>query len=457
LPEPTVEYPRRGASRRDAATRRALAAADAVGAILALEICLALVGDDHVSLTGLAIAPLTILWAKMGGLYDRDPLLIHKTTADEIPAIFHMASATALLLWFFAPALTSSGLSSLQVAMLWVLLTAFTVGGRWSARYVLRRFASPERYLLIGDRRAWERLTNKLVDEGIKASLVARLEVSASQRADFDELRQLVHDLDVDRVIFVTDHSNPEGILDLVRATKGLGVHVTVLPGILEVVGSTVAFDNIGGMPLLGVRSFGMTRSSRLVKRGFDLAASATALFLAAPLFAMVAIAIRLDSAGSVFFRQERVGRHGNGFRIFKFRTMVPNAEELKHGLAERNEADGLFKIDGDPRITRVGRFLRQTSLDELPQLLNVFLGDMSIVGPRPLIADEDIKITGFDRRRLDLTPGITGHWQILGSARVPLAEMVKIDYLYVAGWTLWSDVKLILRTVPYVLARRGQ
>src|SRR3712207_415914 len=118
--------------------------------------------------------------------------------------------------------------------------------------------------------------------------------------------------------------------------------------------------------------------------------------------------------------------------------------------------AGGLFKIADDPRITRIGRLLSRTSLDELPQLFNVLLGDMSLVGPRPLIVDEDERITGFDRRRLALTPGMTGHWQIAGSSRVPLHEMVKIDYLYVAGWSLWSDLKILLRTVPYMLSRRG-
>jgi lipopolysaccharide/colanic/teichoic acid biosynthesis glycosyltransferase len=137
---------------------------------------------------------------------------------------------------------------------------------------------------------------------------------------------------------------------------------------------------------------------------------------------------------------------------------MVTGADALKDELRARNEAGGgLFKIADDPRVTRVGRFLRKTSLDELPQLFNVVRGDMSLVGPRPLILDEDQRIKGWDRRRLSLTPGMTGHWQILGSARVPLHEMVKIDYLYVAGWSLWSDIKILLRTVPYMLARRGQ
>jgi lipopolysaccharide/colanic/teichoic acid biosynthesis glycosyltransferase len=141
---------------------------------------------------------------------------------------------------------------------------------------------------------------------------------------------------------------------------------------------------------------------------------------------------------------------------MFKLRTMVQGADALKPSLRSRNEAEGLFKIADDPRLTQVGRWLRRYSLDELPQLVNVLRGEMSLVGPRPLVSDDDAQITGLDRRRLYLTPGMTGRWQILGSARVPLSEMIKLDYLYVTGWSLWSDVKILLRTVPYVLARKG-
>jgi lipopolysaccharide/colanic/teichoic acid biosynthesis glycosyltransferase len=173
-------------------------------------------------------------------------------------------------------------------------------------------------------------------------------------------------------------------------------------------------------------------------------------------MMAAVALAIRLDSRGPILFRQTRVGRNGKRFQIFKFRSMCMDAEAQKCDLFHLNETEGLFKMAADPRVTRVGRLLRRTSLDELPQLFNVWWGEMSLVGPRPLVTDEDAKIEGLDRSRLHLTPGMTGHWQILGSSRVPLHEMVGIDYLYVANWSLWSDVKILLRTVPYVLARRG-
>ena len=171
-----------------------------------------------------------------------------------------------------------------------------------------------------------------------------------------------------------------------------------------------------------------------------------------------MAAAIKLDSRGPVFFRQTRIGRSGHPFSVLKFRSMRRDADQLKESLRDRNEQDeGLFKIADDPRVTRVGRLLRRTSLDELPQLFCVLRGDMSLVGPRPLVPEEDRQIRGWHRRRLQLTPGMTGPWQVLGSSRIPLHEMVTLDYLYVANWSIWSDAKILLRTVDTVLSRRGR
>jgi lipopolysaccharide/colanic/teichoic acid biosynthesis glycosyltransferase len=211
------------------------------------------------------------------------------------------------------------------------------------------------------------------------------------------------------------------------------------------------------GVTVMGVRRFDLTRSSAKVKRGFDLLGVGLGLLVMGPAMLVIAVAIKLDSRGPVFFRQLRVGRHGERFHVFKFRTMVPDAEQLKDSLRHRNEAqEGLFKIADDPRVTRVGHLLRKLSLDELPQIFNVLRGEMSLVGPRPLVIEEDQRVEGWHRRRLELMPGMTGHWQILGPSRVSLREMVAIDYLYVANWSLWTDIKILLRTVPYVLARRG-
>jgi lipopolysaccharide/colanic/teichoic acid biosynthesis glycosyltransferase len=179
-------------------------------------------------------------------------------------------------------------------------------------------------------------------------------------------------------------------------------------------------------------------------------------LIVLSPLMAISAIAIKFDSSGPLFFRQTRIGKNGKAFKMVKFRTMEVDAEQRRAELLALNEVPGLFKVSNDPRITWVGRLLRRMSLDELPRLWNVLTGEMSLVGPRPLITEEDQRIEGWDRWRLYLTPGITGPWQVLGAGRIPLAEMVKLDYLYVATWSLWGDIKILLRTVGLVLRRQG-
>ncbi len=215
-------------------------------------------------------------------------------------------------------------------------------------------------------------------------------------------------------------------------------------------------FDDLCGQTVLALRRFGLSQSSRLIKRAFDLVGASICLLLLAPLLGLVALAVRLDSPGAVFFRQICIGRDGNPFLILKFRSMEVGAEERRDALSEQNETAGLFKIADDPRVTRVGRFLRKTALDELPQLFNVLKGEMSLVGPRPLVEDEDKRVVGYHRRRLHIKPGATGPWQLLGGLRVPLNEMLAMDYLYVGSWSLWQDVKILLRTVPHVLLRRG-
>jgi lipopolysaccharide/colanic/teichoic acid biosynthesis glycosyltransferase len=200
-----------------------------------------------------------------------------------------------------------------------------------------------------------------------------------------------------------------------------------------------------------------LTRSAMRVKRALDLLGATLGLLALTPLIAVIAAAIKLESGGAVFYRQLRVGHRGKRFEMLKFRTMVPGADAMKEALRARNEArGGLFKIAEDPRVTRVGRWLRRTALDELPQLLNILKGEMSLVGPRPLVVEEDQRIAGRHRRRLELKPGMTGPWQILGPTRASLSEMMAIDYRYVEHWSLWMDLKILLRTVPHVVGRRG-
>jgi lipopolysaccharide/colanic/teichoic acid biosynthesis glycosyltransferase len=247
-----------------------------------------------------------------------------------------------------------------------------------------------------------------------------------------------------------------EELVNSVRQIRDAGLKVSVLPRHARVAGSAVALDRLDGITLLGVQRFHITRSSRALKRGFDVVGSVIALVLISPLLAAIAIAIRVDSPGPILFRQRRAGRDGQYFEMFKFRSMYDGADRDRGALDHLNEADGVFKLREDPRVTRVGRVLRRHSLDELPQLVNVLRGDMSLVGPRPLPLEEDRLIQGWKRRRLELRPGITGPWQLLGPTRSSLREMANLDNQYVADWSLWNDVRILLLTVPHVIGRRG-
>jgi lipopolysaccharide/colanic/teichoic acid biosynthesis glycosyltransferase len=187
-----------------------------------------------------------------------------------------------------------------------------------------------------------------------------------------------------------------------------------------------------------------------------DIAGAAVLLILTAPVMAVVAVAVKLDSGGPVLFRQRRVGRGGRPLTVTKFRTMVVGAERRSDELRRFSSDPHWLLLDRDPRVTRVGRLLRVHSLDELPQLWSVLKGDMSLVGPRPLVEHEDRQITGWRRGRLDLRPGLTGLWQVLGRACIPFEEMVKLDYLYVTNWSAWRDVQLLLRTLGVLRSGRG-
>jgi exopolysaccharide biosynthesis polyprenyl glycosylphosphotransferase len=442
---------------REGHYRRVLAAVDALGALLALVAVVVLWAGAPVGLWMVAAVGLVIVVNKLGGLYERDEVVLRKSTLDEAPALLQITGLFSLLAWMgHNRVLGGVELRPQQVLDLWLLTFGTILIGRWVARAALGRFSAPERCLVIGDRDSIATVCRKLADAPVNAEVVAALPLggratTVGARA-FDEIARSHR---VHRAIIAPGEVTTD-TLDLIRTAKGAGLRVSLLPRLTEVVGSSVEFDDVEGLTMLGVRRFGLSRSSRAIKRGFDLAGASVMLFAVAPLMAIAAVAIRLDSRGPIFFRQTRIGRDGEPFQIFKFRSMCVDAEARKASLMGHNETEGLFKIQADPRITRVGAMLRKTSLDELPQLINVWLGQMSLVGPRPLVVDEDAKIEGHHRARLHLTPGMTGHWQILGSARVPLHEMVGIDYLYVANWSLWTDVKIMLRTVPYVLARRG-
>ncbi|HEY7829668.1 MAG TPA: sugar transferase [Solirubrobacteraceae bacterium] len=453
--------------RRDALFRRALLMADVVAVTGAFVLTVGLSSRSLQLTWACALAlPILLVCAKLFGLYDRDETLLRKTTLDEAPKLLHVATLCALVAWLAGGMLVTGTLDRHEALFLWLALAGLLIACRTVARRLALRAAPTERCLFIGDEVSAKAIRGKFGGHGgVKAQMVAQIDLdktgpwSANSVAAprLSEISDLACKQDVHRAIIAPRSADAGEMLDLVRTLKAIGVRVSVVPRLLEVVGSSVEFDDLHGITVMGVRRFDLTRSSAKVKRVFDLVGASLGLLAVTPLMLAAAIMIKLDSRGPVFFRQLRVGQHGERFYMLKFRTMVPEAEAMKDSLRHRNEAqEGLFKIADDPRVTRVGKFLRKTALDELPQLLNIVKGEMSLVGPRPLVIEEDQRIEGWYRRRLELMPGMTGHWQILGPARVPLSEMVAIDYLYVANWSLWTDVKILLRTVPHVLGRRG-
>jgi len=425
-------------NRRESTFRWALAGADVVAASFALLACVTVDGGGLTPYALLAL-PLVIVVGKTQRLYDRDELLVNKTTLDQTPQLVQCATLYALLVLLLEPLLVDGSLQARQVLMLWVVLPLGAILTRRVARWIARKSTSAERCLFVGSDESYDRLHSKLPDDDTRAKLVGRMSLvpdvqDAQCASGAITLRGLIDQLAVDRVIIEPNEALPQITMDFVREAKATSVRVSLLPRILEVVGSSIEVDDVNGLTLLGVQRFGLSRSSRLLKRGFDITIATAGLIVLSPLLLIVSILIKRDSPGPVIYRQKRIGRDGQPFAMWKFRA----------------------KSSDDARLTRPGRWLRGRSLDELPELVNVLRGEMSLVGPRPLISDEDIHIYGLDRRRLQLTPGMTGYWQIAGPARLPLAEMVKLDYLYVAGWSLWADIKILLRTIVHSLARRG-
>ena len=274
-----------------------------------------------------------------------------------------------------------------------------------------------------------------------------------------DRLRECVIEHGVERVIFAFSNDSHEAVLANIRAIRDLDVQIDIVPRYFEVFGGGAEVHTLEGIPLVGLKP---TRLARVVagpQARVRRRCSGSRPALPGTAVPRCRRGIKLESKGPVFFRQVRRGTNGTTFRIFKFRTMVDEAEEKKadvvHLNMHRDRDPRMTKIPNDPRVTRVGRFLRRSSIDELPQLFNVIKGEMSLVGPRPLILEEDAHVQEWARKRLDIKPGITGLWQVLGRSDIPFDEMTKLDYVYVTNWSLREDIRLILLTVPALLRPR--
>uniref|UniRef100_A0A540VNY7 Sugar transferase n=1 Tax=Litorilinea aerophila TaxID=1204385 RepID=A0A540VNY7_9CHLR len=261
----------------------------------------------------------------------------------------------------------------------------------------------------------------------------------------------------VDRVIICLPWQSHRMIQRLLRTCERHGVRAQVVPDLFQLTKNQMEVEELNGIPLISTRDVSIRGWNRVVKRASDLVLAGVGSLVALPLAALIAVAIKLDSPGPVIYSQTRIGRNGQPFRCYKFRSMVVGAEELRQELRAQNESSGpLFKIRNDPRRTRVGRFLRRWSLDELPQLINVLRGEMSIVGPRPNLPEEVEQYEEWHKKRLTVSPGITGLWQVSGRSDLTFDEMVLLDIYYVENWSLTLDLAIMLRSLPAIVRARG-
>ncbi|MGD0272860.1 MAG: sugar transferase [Gaiellaceae bacterium] len=472
------------AHRRGWLVRRVLLAADVLGlsgAFLLAEFAapssggLNAVGQKEEWLLFLLVLPLWVVAARLYGLYARDEERTDNSTIDDFGGVFHLVTIGTCVTFFAGSLSGTVDPNRLKMTIFWLAAVAFMSLGRVLGRIACRRSASYlQSTIVVGSGGVAELIARKVrrhpeyglqlvgvIDDAIDVHTGTEDAAGPPRFSSLATAPLLARTLGVERVIVALPSAERERVVHLIRELRELNVQIDVVPFFHEALSPGMDIHSIEGLPLLGLRPARLSRSSLLFKRAMDLTFSALGVLLLAPLFCLVAVAIRLDSRGPVFFRQVRMGRKGETFRILKFRTMQVDADarraELRHLSKHAGNGDDhfLLKIAGDPRVTRVGRFLRRYSLDELPQLLNVCTGAMSMVGPRPLPLDEDSFVTEWARHRLDLKPGVTGPWQVLGRDDIPFEEMVELDYRYVTSWSLGRDLKLTLQTIP-VLVRGG-
>jgi exopolysaccharide biosynthesis polyprenyl glycosylphosphotransferase len=458
--------------------RRALAGADMTGILLAFAITQLAFANSDVSVgdvsTGAEFVlfavslPLWVVLGRLYGLYSGDEERANHSGVDDFVGVFNMLTVGTWMLFAVTNVFQFASPDFSKFGLFWLLAVVFVVVGRVIARSLCRRTdAYIQNTLVVGAGRVGQKVARKLLQHPeFGVNIIGFVDDHPREREEglgeltvlgtTEQLPELVNAFAIERVIVAFSRAGHDETLELIRSLTELGVWVDVVPRLFDVLGPHMRVHAAEGLPLLGLAPARLSHSSLFLKRALDLVASGLALLVISPLLVAVAIGIKLDAPGPVFFRQTRMGHDGT-FTILKFRTMTADADARKDEVAHLNKHLGgdarMFKAADDPRVTRIGRLLRRYSLDELPQLVNVFRGEMSLVGPRPLILDEDRHVDGWARKRLDLKPGITGLWQVLGRDDIPFEEMIGLDYRYVTSWSLSSDLKLIVQTIP-VLGR---
>jgi exopolysaccharide biosynthesis polyprenyl glycosylphosphotransferase len=471
----------RRARRRGSLVRRMLVLADIVGLVTAYVVVDLLTTGGAVDLLRcallLATLPVWVVLAKVYGLYDQDEARTHHPTTDDLLGVFHVVTVGTWVFYGGGRLLGLLNPNMPRAVAFWLLAIVLMTVCRLVARARCRKsLAFIQNTIVVGAGDVGQSVARKLLrhpEYGM--NLVGFVDSRPKPRQDGLEhvallgapsaLPGLVQLLDVERVVIAFSNELSGDILAMVRTlNETTQVQIDVVPRFFELVGPNAKVDTVEGLPLLELPPPRLSRSSFLVKRGIDIVGASVALIVTAPLFAYIAWRIKRDSPGPVFFRQTRLALSQRPFTALKFRTMKVDVDADAHrAYIERimdptvaPNGNGLYKLERDDAITPVGRWLRKTSLDELPQLINVLRGDMSLVGPRPCIPYETEHFLPQHFDRFLVPAGITGLWQVTARGRSTFREALDMDVAYARGWSLGLDLRLLCRTPLQVLGRKG-
>lgn len=478
-----VEISHRRRARRDQLVPRILLVADLAGLCIAYLLATVLAAGSGVFGSGremLVFAltlPCWVIAAKLHGLYERDQERTDHSTTDDVVGIFHIVTTGVLLLLLASRLAGRSNPSVYALLTFWALAICILAIGRMIARAACRHSAAyAQNAIIVGAGEVGQLIGRKLLrhpEYGVNVVGFVDRDPRA-RRADLpdhfsilgppESLPELVPRLDVDRVVIAFSNEPASELLTLVYRLRGLRVHIDLVPRLFELVGPRTNVYGVEGIPLLGLTPTHAGRGARAVKRGIDVVGSALALVATAPLAAYIALRIRLDSSGPILFRQTRLGMDMREFTLLKFRTMKVETDQSLHreyikatmSASAAPSDGGLYKLDRSDAVTPVGRWLRRLSLDELPQLINVLRGDMSLVGPRPCIPYEVESFKGHHLERFSVPQGLTGLWQVTARANSTYGESLDMDVAYARNWSVGLDLRLLLRTPWQVFHQRS-
>lgn len=409
--------------------------------------------------------PVWWLFGSLVGLYHSADRRVDPSIADEVGKLLTVVTAWTWSYLIVRGAVTSGPNQILPAVALWGITIAMLVLFRPLARHFAH--SRPwywQNVIVIGhpdDSAGVVRRLRRHPEYGLRVVATPDIWNEVNSGRGIEQLLEMVRDQRASRVIVATAPYAIEARGLLVRGLREVGVQVDLVTGSADSFAPSVMLNYLEGLPVMSVPVMDRNKAARVMKRLFDLLGASAALVALSPLFAYCAVRIKLDSKGPVFFRQERVGKNDERFKVFKFRSMVADADQRKEevealNMHSKSDSGLMFKIPEDPRITRFGSWLRRWSIDELPQLINVVRGQMSLVGPRPLIPEEAERIGDHYRVRFKVLPGVTGAWQAHGRSDIGFEDMVQLDYMYVANWSFAQDLKLILRTIEVILHGRG-